>query len=51
MKFVLIFYIFAIILVCNAGSLQRITRSEHVQSDVNVSTERNQINNTETSEK
>ncbi|CAG9802687.1 unnamed protein product [Chironomus riparius] len=28
MKFVLILYIFAIILVCNAGSLRRVVRNE-----------------------
>ncbi|CAG9802688.1 unnamed protein product [Chironomus riparius] len=48
MKFIIILYIFAIILVCNAGILQRNTRSEDVESEVNNATEHNQVNDAET---
>lgn len=44
MKFVLILYISAIILVCNAGPLRRIVRSE---PDENENVEINGIENSE----
>jgi len=51
MKFILILYIFAIILVCNGGLLRRIARSEPVESEVSISTERSQVNGTEAGKK
>lgn len=39
MKFILIFYFFAIILVCNAGLLRRVVRSEPVQNTITTNDE------------
>jgi len=39
MKFILILYFFAIILVCNAGLFRRVVRSEPVQTTITTNDE------------